>query len=255
MSEINKYLDDILVVYKHASCAACNQVSDALKEFGYKHTKKLREKVKPSDFKKPRQVIVVAGDGTLLRTCQSITNDSPVLGVNSDPIFTEGWLTRANVSNFPKKFQRILNKKSKVLHLPRLEVRINGKKLPGLALNEVSISREKTYLTFMHELNGSVERSTGILVSTPIGSTAWCKSAGGKKLKLSCRKMEYVIREPYKGTIYKVKKRYGLVNSFRMKSIMDGLIVFDSVNKEYPFKREDEITVDFSDKKINLLEP
>lgn len=252
---IRDYLKDIIIVYKAENCGACNQISDILKKFDYTHEKKPREKITPTDFKKNRLAITAGGDGTLLKTCQNIRNDSLVLGVNSNLMLSEGYLTRAKVDNFMQKFRNLITGKAKIIKLPRLEVKINDKTLPYLALNEISISKLKPYLTFIYNLKGNVEKATGILVSTPIGTTAWAGSSGGKRLPLRSKKMEFVIREPYKGKIYSVKNKFGIVDNFTVQALSDGIIVFDSIGKEYPFKKKDTITVTFSDHKLNLIEP
>ncbi|MFT4303609.1 MAG: hypothetical protein ACMXYG_03525 [Candidatus Woesearchaeota archaeon] len=251
---IKDYLSNIIVVYKYENCAACNMVSAILNEIGYKHRIKVRDNTSPKDFLKKALVIIVGGDGTVLRTCQKIRNDCIIFSVNSNPILTEGFLTRTKVDDFKKRFLYFIQGKAKIRELPRLQVLVNNKKIPGLAVNEISISREKPYLMYIYDLNKNIEKASGILVSTPIGSTAWTKSAGGKKLNIRNKYMEYVIREPYFGKIYKVKKRYGLVKEFVFKTISDGIVVFDSINREYNIKSEDLISIKFSSKKILFVE-
>jgi NAD kinase len=251
---IKEYLNNILVVYKHAGCSGCVRVSEMLDSLGYKHKKILRDKVTKNDFKDKKLVIIVAGDGTTLRTCQKISNDCLVFTVNNHPLITEGFLTRADVDNFTKKFNKIIKGNFKVRLLPRLEARINGELLPQIALNEISISTEKPYHTLIYDFKKNIEKASGILISTPIGSTAWLLSAGGKKLSLNSDKMAYVIREPYRGKIYKVRNRSGITNNFKVKAISKGVLVFDSVEKEHYFKSEDTIEVSFSDSPIYFVE-
>jgi len=186
--------------------------------------------------------------------CQHIKNDSLVLGVNSDLKRSEGYLTRATEKDFARKIKKLIKGKAKIRKLSRLEVKINGKKLPILALNETSFSKTKPYLTFTYKLKGNIEKASGILVATPIGTTAWAKSTGGKVLKPGSKKMEFIIREPYVGKIYKIKKKYAAVDSFTFKTISKGIIVFDSVSKEYHFNRGDTISVSLSKHPINLIE-
>ncbi|MCB9359362.1 NAD(+)/NADH kinase [Candidatus Woesearchaeota archaeon] len=252
--QLDQYLKNILVVYKHEHCEACAMVSEILNRLGYKHRSKAREKVTPKDLLKRALVIIVGGDGTTLRTCQKIRNDCIVFSVNSNPMLTEGYLTRTKFDDFEKRFKQFAEGKAKIRELPRLQVHVNGKKIPGLAVNEVSISRDKPYLMYLYDLDKNVEKSTGIIISTPIGSTAWVKSAGGKKLPIDSRKMEFVIREPYFGRIYRAKKRVGIVDELEFKSISDGIVVFDSINREYSVKTDDMIKITYSHKKILFTE-
>ncbi|MFT4297906.1 MAG: hypothetical protein ACMXX5_01820 [Candidatus Woesearchaeota archaeon] len=254
-NKIQDYLKKIIVIYKYESCAGCAQVCNTLDSLNLKYKKILRDKAAPQDFKNKSFVIIVAGDGTTLRTCQKIKNECLILTVNSSPLTTEGFLTRAKIDNFHKKFSNIIKGNFKIEKIPKLKVKVNNKILPKRAINEVLISTKSPYHTFIYDLNENIEKSTGILVSTPIGSTGWAKSAGGKVMKPNSKKMQFVIREPYNGRIYKVKKKYGIVDSFKVKAISPGIIVFDSVENEFHFKKEDIIEVIYSKETLNFINP
>jgi NAD kinase len=134
------YLKNIFIVYKHDKCATCNMVCQLLKSLGYKSRKKLRDNIIESDFKKPGLVIVVGGDGTTLKVCQMIRNESIVFSVNSFPRKTEGYLTSAKPHDFMSKFKRFMRGNVKIMEFPRIKVKVNNKVLPYVAVNEVSIS-------------------------------------------------------------------------------------------------------------------
>jgi NAD kinase len=252
---LDYYLNNIFMVYKHIGCSGGTRASTTLDSLGYKHQKLIREKVSKNTFNQKKFVIIVAGDGTTLRVCQHIHNDCLVFTVNNHPLITEGFLTRATVDNLNSKFNNIVKGKFKIRPLQRLQVKINGKLLSKLALNEVSISARKSYHTFIYNLNKNIEKASGILVSTPIGSTGWLRSTGGKKLSINSNKMVYAIREPYNGRIYKVKKKSDIVDNFTFKALVPGIIVFDSVEKEFKFNKDDIIEVSYSDNPIYFVEP
>ena len=252
--DISDYLNDILVVYKHDGCHACDMVNSVIEHLGYKAKTKIRSKITRSDFLKKKLVVVVGGDGTTLKAAQMIRNDSIVFSVNSFPTRTEGFLTRAKPANFMSRFNALVKGKAKITSLSRLKVKLNNKTLPFLAVNEVSITSSKPYLTLIYEFNRLVQKSTGLLIATPMGSTAWARSAGGKPLSLSSKKMQYVVREPYQGNIYRVKKKSGFVDDLKIKALTDGIIVFDSIDKEFKFKKNDIIKVEKSSTLLNFVD-
>ena len=93
------------------------------------------------------------------------------------------------------------------------------------------------------------------MVSTAAGSYAWVKSAGGKVLPLESDKFEYLIREPYCG---RTAAKCSLTNSFLNKNekiviefeIGNGVIIADSIEKEYKFKAKQKVTIKLSKKPI-----
>ena len=221
-----------------------------------------RSKLKGTYFKNKDLIISVGGDGTFLKTSHFINGKEPILGVNSDIKMKEGFFLAANRTDFEAKLKRIIKNRFKLKKLARLEATINKRKVPELALNEFYIGSDKEYIASRYyiKVNGSKERhkSSGILVATPAGSYAWIKSCGGKKLKLGSRKFEYVIREPYEGNLsgkYKLKK--GILNKNQkialISDMKQGMLVVDSLGKEYFFNKKDKVEVKLSNKDLNVI--
>ena len=252
--DILNHLNNIFIIYKHEGCNACRIVGSILNKLGYKYKKKLRNNISKKDFNKDMLVIVIGGDGTTLKACSFIDDGSIVFSVNSYPRLTEGFLTRANVINFRLRFLKLVRGEARIRQLPRIEAKINEKSLSTLALNEVSISSPKPYLTMIYEMSKNIEKASGIIISTAIGSTAWMHSAGGKKMPISSRKLQYIIREPYNGRIYKVKKPNSIVDQFKVKALCEGIIVFDGSSIEYHFKKNDHILVQRSQNTLNFVD-
>lgn len=147
-----------------------------------------------------RFVITVGGDGTLLATSHWVTG-AALLGVNSAPRSSVGYLTLARRASLP----RILGQIAKGTLLPhpvvRLEVVLEGKTLPP-ALNDVLIAHEQPAATSRYRLrlNRQAEdhRSSGLWVSTAAGSTAGIRSAGGQAMPLGARRLQFRARELYR---------------------------------------------------------
>jgi predicted protein tyrosine phosphatase len=73
-------------------------------------------------------------------------------------------------------------------------------------------------------------------------------------MPLSSKKIQYVVREPYHGRIYKAKKRAGLVDKFKVRVFSKGVITFDSIRKEYSFVEGDIIAVEKAKKGIFFVD-
>jgi len=207
-------------------------------------------------------VIAVGGDGTFLKIAHFIFDKTPVLGVNSNPKYKEGFFMVAEKKDFGKKFRKVLRRNYKIKKIQRLEAYVNNKKVSELALNEFYISSGKEYLTARYSLSlkGKRERqkSSGILISTAAGTNAWIKSAGGKILPLNSNKFEYLVREPYCG---KITMKCGLVNGILNKNekigivfeMGNGILIADSLSREYKFKAGQKIMIKMSNKPLYVV--
>jgi len=221
-----------------------------------------RSKLKKDYFKNKDLILTVGGDGTFLKTAQFIKDKTPIFGVNSDVKMKEGFFLAANRTDFENKIGRIIKNKFEIKKLARLEAFINNKKIPELALNEFYIGSDKEYITSRYYIKignrEETQKSSGVLVATPAGSCAWIKSCGGKKLKITAKKFEYLIREPYKGKVdgkYKLKK--GVLKKDKKiiitSDMSKGFLVADSLGKEYFFNKKDKIEIGSNGKELNIV--
>lgn len=226
---------------------------------------KLIEKTKlvKEDFVQKGVVITVGGDGTFLRAAQFIKNSVPIIGINSDTKSKEGFYMRCNRFDFKEKFQRLMNGNYKISKLLRLEAKINNKAIDELALNEFYFGASKAYMTSRYKIKvGSVsesQRSSGIIIATPTGSRAWSKAVGLKPLPSHYKAFGFVVREPFEHNIFSnYKLKQGVLDKNKkiiIKSEMqNGILVADSVSREYHFKYGDKINIGVSNKGISLIE-
>jgi NAD+ kinase len=124
-------------------------------------------------------VIVVGGDGTILRTVQQMNKPVPVLGINWGEV---GFLADLEPSE-ALEFIRRLPSGFSVEERMRISFCRDGI-FVGDALNEALIvtTRPAKMLKFSIMIDGVMTeqfRADGLLVSTPTGSTAYAMSAGG----------------------------------------------------------------------------
>ena len=147
-------------------------------------------------------IITVGGDGTFLRASHQVTNQL-VLGVNSSPQVSVGALCSVTLKEFPTKLRAILNERYRTKSLNRLEIRVNGKKLRHLALNDVLFCNTSPGGTSRYSIavgnRKEEQRSSGVWISTSAGSTAAIRAAGGKRLPHFSKQIQYLVREPYRG--------------------------------------------------------
>ena len=126
-----------------------------------------------------------------------------------------------------------------------------------MALNEFLITSEEPYHTANYELNGEFQKSSGVLVGTGAGSSAWTKSAGGRRLPFRSKNFQYVVREPYYGKRAgptKIKQLLKSNGCLRIVSKMDGIIVPDSSNEVRQFDEGDVVEIKMSSKPIQFVD-
>ena len=164
----------VAVIYKKES----EDVAKKVEEF-------LRSKVDVSSYTSPfpeleeyDALVVVGGDGTVLRTVQEIKEVPPTFVVNTGRV---GIFSHASASDFEEKLERALEK-MEFESFMRIEAKVKGSILR--ALNEVSILTHtpSRLLKFEVLVDGEkIEemRSDGMIFSTPLGSTAYNLSSGG----------------------------------------------------------------------------
>ncbi|OLD31139.1 MAG: sugar kinase, partial [Thaumarchaeota archaeon 13_1_40CM_2_39_7] len=105
----------------------------------------------------------------------------PVLGINE--FESSGYLAQTDLKEFPTYLNRLRKGDFTIEHLTRVGVKIDGKPVYP-ALNDVAIfsSKSATLVEHVLRVNGEEvwhDSSDGVIVSTPIGSSAYSMSAGG----------------------------------------------------------------------------
>ncbi len=125
-------------------------------------------------------IIVFGGDGTLLNSArQYLEYEIPILGVNMGNV---GFLTDIKTDNFEQSVKEILNGSYKIEERNLVSAKYNDNHIYGL--NEVVI-HSGAYAQLMRyrlNVNNKVvyeQRSDGLIIATPTGSTAYALSAGG----------------------------------------------------------------------------
>ena len=130
--------------------------------------------------KKVNIVVVFGGDGTLLKAARKYLNyDIPILGINMGNV---GFLTDISTDNFEKTIKEVLNGNYKIEERNLVSAKFGNNHLYGL--NEVVIHSGAYAQLMRYRLNVNdkvvyEQRSDGLIIATPTGSTAYALSAGG----------------------------------------------------------------------------
>lgn len=157
-----------------------------------------------------RFVITVGGDGTLLAPSHWVTR-AGLLGVNSAPKSSVGYLTATRRATVARDLARIARGDLLPQVVSRIEVELDGKRLLPV-LNDVLVAHEQPAATSRYRLRlgrrAGEHRSSGLWVSTPTGSTAGIRSAGGQPMALGENRLQFRARE-----LYRVKGRSAALES------------------------------------------
>ena len=128
--------------------------------------------------------LVFGGDGAILHAVRRLGNDPvPILGVNFGKL---GFLTELSHPGIRSDIESVLAGDYEVVELMRLqfEIRRGSRRVgSGLAVNEVNVLRGATRMIRLDlEYNEEPVASyfaDGLIMATPVGSTAYSMAAGG----------------------------------------------------------------------------
>jgi NAD+ kinase len=215
----------------------------------------LKRQLAAADF-----VISVGGDGTLLGASHYV-RDAMMLGVNSAPGDSVGHFCSVNRTNFAERLDTILELKWRPVELARLQVTLDGKILPELALNDVLITHYCPAATtrYLIEVGDHVEehRSSGVWISTAAGSTAGIGSAGGRRMPLRSRHIQFLVRELY----YEPEREYELTRGLAppdsgvtiASKMPDGRLFIDGARTQYLFPFGARAHIEIAEKSLKLF--
>ncbi len=248
----------LLAHQKNLECIA--NVTSTLKDLRINHTTLCRSDMKKSDLDN-RFVIAVGGDGTLL-DCSHYCDDSPILGINSDPRSSIGALCAANADNFGKVLAEIWDGTLLPTRLARLRVKINDVPILPLATNDVLFCHQNpaSLSRFTMDLNGHREahRSSGMWIATAAGSTGGAYSSGGTPLALGHDGGLFRMREPYWADVAHPQLLEGkLLPNDKLRitcNMTDGEIFIDGPHERHDIAWGDTIEIAVSDSPLWLFD-
>lgn len=212
------------------------------------------------DYKKYDLIITVGGDGTFLEASRNVTNQA-VLGVNSVPHHSVGNFCLTDLFGFSKVVEKIKNGKYKIEDLRRVRVQIDGQKTYQDALNDVLICHQNPAFLCRYSLKiGSIcetQRSSGLWIATPSGSTGAVHSAGGRAIKRDRKAFQYKPRELYQGLFKPYKLKGGILSSEKKMEVLSlmrrGVIFIDGAHHKLSFEYGKRVKIGLSPQSLKTI--
>ena len=206
---------DYLIEHKHYR-AAVHRAEDVLREFG--RVQRLERRYVPNFvFGADDGVVVLGQDGLVANTLKYLDGQR-VIGINPDPARWNGVLLPFTIDDLPRIMEEETKRQRPVKLVTMAKATLNtGQTLH--AVNDFFIGqRSHVSARYRISVDGQEERqsSSGIIVSTGLGSTGWLKSVyagwatatrcllggdvapvGDGSFPWDARYLHYFVREPY----------------------------------------------------------
>lgn len=138
-----------------------------------------------ADCKKPDAMLVIGGDGTILRAVRELTDFSiPIISVNRGSV---GFLAEISIDEAETLLPQLLSGDGVIEERTCISVAVQRESkevFQSFALNEAVISQGTIarLLDLRTDVNGeplAIFHADGLIVATPTGSTAYSLAAGG----------------------------------------------------------------------------
>ncbi|MCG7375465.1 sugar kinase [Paenibacillus sp. ACRSA] len=249
-----------------------------------------REHVPNFIFGKQDIIVVVGQDGLVANTLKYVS-EQPLIGVNPDPMRWDGVLLPFTVEDLRFIIPDVIHRRRSLKEVTIAKVELNdGQYLYGV--NDLFIGR-KTHVSARYEVQfGSVverQSSSGVIVSTGMGSTGWFKSVlagatgivnskawqrmntnddtttthweqkGMEHFGWDAPYLYFTVREPFPSRTTAANVVFGQIHAnqpLRMVSQMpeDGVIFSDGVEQDFlEFNSGVEATINLADKRGQLV--
>jgi NAD kinase len=208
----------------------------------------------PSYIFSEKNIIIVLGQDGLVANTAKYSQNLPIIAVNPDIERYDGILLPFNIFDFISGVENVLSNKHKSKIMSLAEAKLNdGQRL--LAFNDLFIGASshisaRYKLTF--EDKSEQQSSSGIIISTPAGSTGWLSSIFNmaysvtnmfeknlilKQPKLKEKDLLFAVREPFKSIRTQIEMTTGIIrnNSLTIESFMpkNGIIFSDGIEQDF----------------------
>ncbi|MBS1688706.1 MAG: NAD(+)/NADH kinase [Bacteroidetes bacterium] len=231
----------------------------------------------PSFLFNDKQVVIVVGQDGLVANTAKYVNNIPIIAVNPDEKRYDGVLLPFKPTNFLPQVEKVIAKTHTTKSVILAEARLNdGQRL--LAFNDLFIgvnSHVSARYKILYNKNNEEHSSSGIIVSTPSGTTGWLSSIfnmiysiGNMIEKNSAKRMQpklkneqlmFIVREPFLSKKTQINVCGGIINKAQelvLESLMpsNGIIFSDGVEADFlNFNAGTIVTIGVAKEKVQLV--
>lgn len=205
--------------------------------------------------------VVIGGDGNMLGAARTLArHDIKVIGINRGSL---GFLTDLNPDNAQEQLSAVLAGEYTTEKRFLLEARIlqDGQLLQsGSAINEVVLHPGKVahmidFEVYIDDHFAFSQRSDGLIISTPTGSTAYSLSAGGPIIMPSLNTITLVPMFPHTLTSRPLVIDSASEIKLRFPEYRSQLELSCDSQIALKIKKQDEVIIQRSDAYLHLIHP
>lgn len=251
-----------------------NEAENVLKKLG--RFQLLERAFLPNYLFSSRDIVVVIGQDGLVANTLKYLNGQPVIAINPDPNRFDGVLLPFEIGQLGDLVQFIINGSAEIKNVSLAEASTSdGQKL--LAVNDLFIG-PKSHTSARYKLSyagkSEVQSSSGVIVSTGLGSTGWFQSilAGAMGVSGSSIShemssgfawgadyLQYAVREPFPSQATGTELVFGRLDgraTLQLESHMpeNGVIFSDGIEDDFlAFNSGSSVTIALSSIKGRLV--
>ena len=268
---------DYLIEHKHYR-AAVQRAEDVLREFG--RVQRLERRYVPNFVFGAEDGVVVLGQDRLVANTLKYLDGQRVVAINPDPARWDGVLLPFTINDL----RRIMAEETKRQRPVKLVTMAKATLNTGQTLHAVNdfFIGQRSHVSARYQISvgGQEERqsSSGIIVSTGLGSTSWLKSVyagwatathcllgrdvapvGDGSFPWDARYLHYFVREPYPSRTTQARLVIGkIAEGGRMRVISEmpdnGVVFSDGIEADYlAFNSGTEATIGVAEKQGILV--
>lgn len=207
-------------------------------------------------------VITIGGDGTLLDAGRTLSEfEVPMLGINMGRL---GFLVDLSPADIEETLPEILAGKYSEETRTLLEANItkNGKTifkakaLNDIVIHKVNVARMIEFEVYINNTFVYTQRSDGLIISTPTGSTAYALSGGGPILHPTLEAIVLVPICPH--TLSNRPIAIGVENEIEIKKVagrLEGIRISCDGQINHTIGENESVKITVSKRKLRLLHP
>lgn len=224
-------------------------------------------------------VVTIGQDGLVANTLKYLDNQL-LIGINSDKNRWDGILSVFSASQAKKTAARALNNLAKIQEITKAKIELSDNQVL-YAVNDFFVgvnNHSSARYEILYNGNREYQSSSGIIISTPLGSSGWMRSviAGASSISSIVNKtqnnaasklnaqwndnlLHFAVREPFPSNTTKTSIVFGDVSPSQplyIESKMGerGIIFSDGVQKDYlNFNYSVKAKISIADKKGKLV--